>query len=185
MARDLPQRQQRTGLSTTIRPAARGCHHPVGVAAALPPATVPSDAATLRRGTGPSKRERAAGALPSGTAGPMSSSPHLTGWSDCERLLVDVTEHVGGGGVHVGDRLRRDDDPCGKISDDEPIGSPPWWSIQQARRVSRRREPRERSTKVGSVIPRASAPRPRRRPPGASSPAQSRGWTTPGAPRCS
>ena len=27
------------------------------------------------------------------------------------QLLVDVTEHVGGGGVHVGDRLRRDDDP--------------------------------------------------------------------------
>jgi hypothetical protein len=39
------------------------------------------------------------------------------------------------------------------------------------------------SRRLGSVIPRASAPRPRQRPPGASTPAQSRGWTSPGAPR--
>ena len=34
------------------------------------------------------------------------------------------------------------------------------------------------------LIPSASAPRPRRRPPAASPPARSTGWMTPGAPRC-
>jgi len=38
--------------------------------------------------------------------------------------------------------------------------------------------------RLGPVIPLASAPRPRRRPPGALPPARSRGWTTPGAHRC-
>ena len=68
----------------------------------------------LRRASGRSGSGRSSGSARSGrsSAGPGPSSRRTRGvMPRAFEVLVEVSQHVGGGGVDVGDRLGRDDDP--------------------------------------------------------------------------